>query len=215
LRASPSPTRPSLWTNSTGAPAALLLVGRAAAAAWRRCVADAAWPPPRGKKAGAAQETASRLAASRGSVFSTLLPAGRAWRCAPERRVLRRSGPSGGGKKQWSGFSPSRLLRLSLAANASRLDGWALRYAPLFGLNVVRPACSLARSPEALSSDWHLSLRCSLITDFYEYGWGHSFHFAPRNRGESFDVRPAGSQSFACQSCSPALLHRTPSSATR
>lgn len=30
---------------------------------------------------------------------------------------------------------------------------------------------------------------CSLITDFYEYGWGHSFHFAPRMRGESFDVR--------------------------
>lgn len=27
----------------------------------------------------------------------------------------------------------------------------------------------------------------SLITDFYEYGWGQSFHFAPRNKGESFD----------------------------
>mmetsp|Transcript_36001 Transcript_36001/g.78555 ORF Transcript_36001/g.78555 Transcript_36001/m.78555 type:complete len:372 (-) Transcript_36001:383-1498(-) len=27
----------------------------------------------------------------------------------------------------------------------------------------------------------------NLITDFYEYGWGQSFHFAPRNRGESFD----------------------------
>jgi 24-methylenesterol C-methyltransferase len=28
----------------------------------------------------------------------------------------------------------------------------------------------------------------SLITDFYEYGWGQSFHFSPRNRGESFDA---------------------------
>lgn len=28
----------------------------------------------------------------------------------------------------------------------------------------------------------------SLITDFYEYGWGQSFHFAPRNKGESFDA---------------------------
>jgi hypothetical protein len=28
-----------------------------------------------------------------------------------------------------------------------------------------------------------------MITDFYEYGWGQSFHFAPRNKGESFDVR--------------------------
>jgi sterol 24-C-methyltransferase len=26
----------------------------------------------------------------------------------------------------------------------------------------------------------------NLITDFYEYGWGQSFHFAPANKGESF-----------------------------
>ncbi|HKY62324.1 MAG TPA: methyltransferase domain-containing protein [bacterium] len=25
-----------------------------------------------------------------------------------------------------------------------------------------------------------------LVTDFYEFGWGRSFHFAPRRRGESF-----------------------------
>ena len=25
-----------------------------------------------------------------------------------------------------------------------------------------------------------------LVTDFYEFGWGQSFHFAPRRRGESF-----------------------------
>ncbi len=25
-----------------------------------------------------------------------------------------------------------------------------------------------------------------LVTDFYEFGWGQSFHFAPRKRGESF-----------------------------
>jgi sterol 24-C-methyltransferase len=25
-----------------------------------------------------------------------------------------------------------------------------------------------------------------LVTDFYEYGWGHSFHFAPRFKGEDF-----------------------------
>ncbi len=25
-----------------------------------------------------------------------------------------------------------------------------------------------------------------LVTDFYEFGWGHSFHFAPRRRGERF-----------------------------
>ena len=27
----------------------------------------------------------------------------------------------------------------------------------------------------------------SLITDFYEYGWGESFHFAAREKGESFE----------------------------
>ena len=26
-----------------------------------------------------------------------------------------------------------------------------------------------------------------LVTDFYEYGWGQSFHFAPRKRNESFE----------------------------
>jgi sterol 24-C-methyltransferase len=27
-----------------------------------------------------------------------------------------------------------------------------------------------------------------LVTDFYEFGWGQSFHFAPRFKGESFDA---------------------------
>lgn len=27
-----------------------------------------------------------------------------------------------------------------------------------------------------------------LVTDFYEYGWGESFHFAARHRGESFEA---------------------------
>jgi sterol 24-C-methyltransferase len=28
----------------------------------------------------------------------------------------------------------------------------------------------------------------NLVTDFYEFGWGESFHFAPRFQGESFDA---------------------------
>jgi len=27
-----------------------------------------------------------------------------------------------------------------------------------------------------------------LVTDFYEFGWGHSFHFAPRHKWESFEA---------------------------
>ena len=32
----------------------------------------------------------------------------------------------------------------------------------------------------------HTNLYYDLVTDFYEYGWGRSFHFAPRVPGESF-----------------------------
>ncbi len=32
----------------------------------------------------------------------------------------------------------------------------------------------------SLTNDYY-----DLVTDFYEYGWGQSFHFAPRHRGES------------------------------
>jgi sterol 24-C-methyltransferase len=35
-----------------------------------------------------------------------------------------------------------------------------------------------------------------LVTDFYEYGWGQSFHFAPRHRGESFEASIARHEFF-------------------
>ncbi|WP_420622695.1 sterol methyltransferase [Candidatus Poriferisodalis sp.] len=35
-----------------------------------------------------------------------------------------------------------------------------------------------------------------LVTDFYEFGWGDSFHFAPRVRGESFRASIARHQHF-------------------
>jgi sterol 24-C-methyltransferase len=35
-----------------------------------------------------------------------------------------------------------------------------------------------------------------LVTDFYEYGWGQSFHFAPRHRGESFAASIARHEFF-------------------
>lgn len=35
-----------------------------------------------------------------------------------------------------------------------------------------------------------------LITDFYEYGWGQSFHFAPAKDGASFEAAIAGHQHF-------------------
>ena len=35
-----------------------------------------------------------------------------------------------------------------------------------------------------------------LVTDFYEFGWGQSFHFAPRRRGESFEASLLRHQHF-------------------
>jgi sterol 24-C-methyltransferase len=35
-----------------------------------------------------------------------------------------------------------------------------------------------------------------LVTDFYEFGWGQSFHFAPRFKGESFDASLARHEMF-------------------
>jgi sterol 24-C-methyltransferase len=35
-----------------------------------------------------------------------------------------------------------------------------------------------------------------LVTDFYEFGWGQSFHFAPRFKGEAFDASLARHEYF-------------------
>ncbi|HEX2568019.1 MAG TPA: methyltransferase domain-containing protein [Polyangia bacterium] len=35
-----------------------------------------------------------------------------------------------------------------------------------------------------------------MVTDFYEYGWGQSFHFAPRHRRESFEASLARYEMF-------------------
>ena len=35
-----------------------------------------------------------------------------------------------------------------------------------------------------------------IVTDFYEYGWGESFHFSPRYKGESFNEGTARSEHY-------------------
>lgn len=44
-----------------------------------------------------------------------------------------------------------------------------------------------------------------LVTDFYEYGWGQSFHFAPRKRTESFEDSLVRHELFLAESMG---LHR-------
>ena len=39
-----------------------------------------------------------------------------------------------------------------------------------------------------------------LVTDFYEYGWGQSFHFAPRKRNESFEASLVRHELFLAES---------------
>ncbi len=39
----------------------------------------------------------------------------------------------------------------------------------------------------------------NLATDFYEFGWGRSFHFAPRRRGESFNESMLRHEHFLAQ----------------
>ena len=41
-----------------------------------------------------------------------------------------------------------------------------------------------------------------LVTDFYEFGWGQSFHFAPRRRGESFKASLLRHQHFLAEKLS-------------
>ena len=47
-----------------------------------------------------------------------------------------------------------------------------------------------------------------LVTDFYEFGWGRSFHFAPRRRGESFQASQRRHQRFLADrlSLKPGML---------
>ena len=43
-----------------------------------------------------------------------------------------------------------------------------------------------------------------LVTDFYEYGWGKSFHFAPRAPNESFPESLARHERYLAHSACPA-----------
>lgn len=43
-----------------------------------------------------------------------------------------------------------------------------------------------APSPDSLCVVTRRSSFYNLVTDFYEYGWGQSFHFAPRRKNETF-----------------------------
>lgn len=84
---------------------------------------------------------------------------------------------------------PSAFLRHSIARDAVR-DTFE-RYAALHD----RSGADARRSAYAVMVNAYYDL----VTDFYEYGWGDSFHFAPRYRGESFAASIARHQHFLAQ----------------
>ena len=48
-----------------------------------------------------------------------------------------------------------------------------------------------------------------LVTDFYEYGWGQSFHFAPRHKGESFEASLVRHELYLAARCGSGERHQT------
>jgi len=42
----------------------------------------------------------------------------------------------------------------------------------------------------------------NLVTDFYEYGWGQCFHFAPRFKGETFNESILRAEHHLCSKLS-------------
>ena len=56
------------------------------------------------------------------------------------------------------------------------------------------------KSEEELPAEWRVNnLYYDVVTDFFEYGWGKSFHFAPRVPGESFKASPARHERYLAQ----------------
>ena len=53
---------------------------------------------------------------------------------------------------------------------------------------------------EEKPAEWKVNnLYYDLVTDFFEFGWGRSFHFAPRVPGESFEASLARHERFVAQ----------------
>ena len=68
------------------------------------------------------------------------------------------------------------------AFHRSEIEGKAAAYSALH--DETGDGTVTARQAQyATMAHWYHDL----VTDFYEYGWGHSFHFAPRQWNESFE----------------------------
>ncbi|MBC8067651.1 MAG: methyltransferase domain-containing protein [Deltaproteobacteria bacterium] len=96
-----------------------------------------------------------------------------------------------------TGPLPASFLRRSIAPD--RVRETFERYAALHD----RDGVEARRSAYAVMVNAYYDL----VTDFYEYGWGDSFHFAPRYRGESFRASLARHQHYLAQRLALAPHH--------
>jgi len=87
-------------------------------------------------------------------------------------------------------YSSSRLLNNKhTTMKASEVDGIVGNYENLFdGSRTDVGKNTTAQSIENRQKEYSTMVNSfyNLVTDFYEYGWGQSFHFAPRFRDETF-----------------------------
>lgn len=88
------------------------------------------------------------------------------------------------------GFGASNLARQRQSGEKNEdVDATANRYFQRFEKNAT--ADDRKGNATTLVNEYY-----DLVTDFYEYGWGENFHFAPRYAGESFAASIARHEHF-------------------
>jgi sterol 24-C-methyltransferase len=73
------------------------------------------------------------------------------------------------------------MLRLGKSAGKSDGGGKIEKYTEYYSEDTAAKTSERTAAYTEVVNDYY-----DLVTDFYSYGWGDSFHFAPRARGETF-----------------------------
>lgn len=84
-----------------------------------------------------------------------------------------------------------QLLRRGFAPRGADIRGQVSRYRSLYDESRGGGLGARRSGYRAMVQDYY-----DLVTEFYERGWGESFHFAPRHRRESFEASIARHQHF-------------------
>ena len=88
----------------------------------------------------------------------------------------------------------SRLPTATRGSNNSYTTSWDTTYERVYGSDEAGNLEQRKTAYKDLTNKYY-----DLVTDFYEYGWGDSFHFAPRAPNESFPDSLARHQRYLAQ----------------